>query len=1102
MVKGLAFVLITSTVLYLTLRRLLRTEFKARAKAEATAQRLQELETIAQRSSDLLYKHDLEYRFSYVSRAYEHLWGRPCESLYQNPSTWDEAVHPEDRERVRTAFADLTAEGIAVEYRIARPDGAVRWILDRAFPISDSEGKPSGVVGIAKDITEAKAAEQALRESELLYHTVFEAANDGILIMEDDRFIDCNGRALEISGMARQELLGKKPQGFSPEFQPDGRSSAEHVAQNSQRVLAGEPLFFPWQHLRPDGTVCFAEVSLRRFTLGSRPLVLAVVRDITEHIRAQAALRESEGKLRAIYTSMSEGVALHEVVCDAAGQAADYRILDVNPAFETITGLAREKVVGALATQAYGTGQAPYLEIYASVASSGEAAAFETYFSPIDKHFSVSVFCPRPGQFATVFSDISKRREAERQVGLLNQVYALISQINEAIVRLQDRDSLFAETCRIAVEHGHFKMAWIGLLDEATQEIRPVAWAGADAKNYLEDTRVTAALVSAGIGPSGTAFREGRVVICRDIARDPNTASWREVALAHGFRSSISLPLKTGGKVIGTFSAYSDEVDFFIAIVTESLIEVAADMSFALDLFERNREREQERQQLRLQHSALEAAANAIVITDASGRIEWVNEAFTRLTGYSRQEAIGANPRVLRSGVHEPEFYRSMWQTILAGSVWQGTLTNRRKDGASYEEEMTITPVRSAEDKITHFVAIKQNITERRKLEQQFLRAQRMQSIGLLAGGVAHDLNNVMAPVLMALPMLRSNLNPEQRDQIIETLEHSVKRGASIVKQVLTFARGVEVQRALVQLGYLVKEVVKIAEETFPRDIQVRSSLPNDLWPFRGDPTQIHQVILNLAVNARDAMPNGGQLSFTARNLELREPRQFLDFEVVPGRYISISVADTGTGIAPSVVERMFEPFFTTKPIGKGTGLGLSSVLGIVRSYHGLIEVQTRVGAGSVFTLLLPAAPVETLTPQAAQAHTLEPGRGQTVLIVDDEPAVLQITESTLQANGYRVLTARNGSQALAKIAEHKDRIQVVLTDVMMPVMDGPALVRSLAQLHPGLPVIAATGLLHALGDGDRAAQLRELGVRHFLHKPFQADTLLDLIAKVLDGEN
>jgi PAS domain S-box-containing protein len=911
-------------------------------------------------------------RIQYVSPAYEKIWGRSCESLYEDPKSWVEAIHPEDREQATAALCvGRGLRDLTVEYRIIRPDGAVRWIQDHGFPLRNDAGDTVGMAGVAKDITEAKLGE--------------------------------------------------------------------------------------------------------------------------------LALRDSEQRLRGLYNSMSEGLALHELVCDDTGKATDYRILDVNPTAEELIGISRTKLVGALGSEAFG-GQPSHLDIYAQVAESGKAAAFETFYAPADRHFSVSVFSPRQGQFATVFSDITKRKDAERQICLLNQVYSLLSHVNEAIVRNSDRDTLFKETCRIAVEHGQFCLACIGVLENSSGLIRPVASFGEEHELASLNASTEAALCEEG--PASITAREGRGFMIPDIAQDERMTAWREAALARGYRSAIALPLKSGSsKVIGVFMACAAEPNSFSALVTESLIEVATGLSFAMELFDRNGEREIERQQLRLQHSALEAAANAIVITDRDGQIEWVNEAFTRLTGYSREEAIGRNPRVLKSGAHEPQFYQRLWQTVLAGNVWQGTMINKRKDGSRYDEEITITPVRAKTGEITHFIAIKQDITERKKLEQQFLRAQRTQSIGLLAGGVAHDLNNVLAPVLMALPLLRNNLPPSQRDHILDTLEQSVRRGANIIQQVLTFARGVEVQRVLVQPRHLLREVAKIAEETFPRDIRVHFSAPASLWPLQGDPTQIHQVLLNLSVNARDAMPEGGRLDLAARNAELDRPLQFMDFEIPPGCYVSLSVSDTGTGIAPEVLDHIFEPFFTTKSAGKGTGLGLSTVLGIVKSHGGLVQVESRARVGSTFTVFLPASPAQSIPAVPAARSLMPQGQGETILVVDDETGILQVTKSILEANGYQVMTARNGAQAIGQFAQPNQPIKAMVTDIMMPHMDGLALTRSLRKLQPDLPIVASTGLMNPPGDEDRAGQLRELGVRHFLHKPFQAEDLLTTLQKALNPE-
>jgi len=386
---------------------------------------------------------------------------------------------------------------------------------------------------------------------------------------------------------------------------------------------------------------------------------------------------------------------------------------------------------------------------------------------------------------------------------------------------------------------------------------------------------------------------------------------------------------------------------------------------------------------------------------------------------------------------------------------------------------------------------------ERRSLEAQFLRAQRLESLGTLAGGIAHDLNNVLAPIVMGVSYLKRGEGREKVLAIIRNIEKSAQRGTDLVKQVLAFGRGAGGERVPVRIDDVVSEIASIIRSTFPKNIVLDLAVVEGLPTVPGDATQLHQVLLNLCVNARDAMPDGGRLSLKAGQVDVDAQFAAMNASTGVGPHVVLEVADEGSGMTREVMDRVFDPFFTTKPPSKGTGLGLSTVLGIVRSHGGFVNVYSEPRVGSTFKIYLPADN-ESVSPVAAVAREagMLRGHGELALIVDDEAAILSVTSQTLETYGYRTLTASDGAEAVALYAQHRAELAVVITDMMMPVMDGPALIVALQRMDPSLPIVGTSGL----GGGDNVSRARQAGVAYFLTKPYSAEVLLAMLRTALDA--
>lgn len=494
------------------------------------------------------------------------------------------------------------------------------------------------------------------------------------------------------------------------------------------------------------------------------------------------------------------------------------------------------------------------------------------------------------------------------------------------------------------------------------------------------------------------------------------------------------------------------------------------------------------RKRLELLAQALDSAANGVVIADRDGVIEWVNTAFCDLSGYTKEEAHRKRiADLVKSGRHGQEFYRRMWQVILSGKVWSGEITNRRKDGTVYPEEVTITPVAGADGQINHFIAIKRDLTQEKAHEARILRTQRMESIGTLAGGIAHDINNALTPILMILDSIRAAESTEQREPLLRIIEASVERSASMISQLLTFARGVEGEHIDLDLKAITGEMEVFLKETLPKNIDIVLTVAKDLLPVHGDPTQIHQALLNLCVNARDAMPNGGKLELILENT-LTSP---IEPSAQTQQMVKITVRDNGCGIPPAIRDRIFDPFFTTKEVGKGSGLGLSTTHSIIKGHGGYIELNSEIGKGTAFELYLPVATGQRESSHESVEHSAPPLHShQSILIVDDEPYMRQTLELVLTQAGYKVIVAENGAQALDIFKRDPDGVALVITDMAMPVMDGRSAIKAMHAIRPRLPVIGTSGM--------PSPEDSEAGIRYFISKPFKVEDLIATINKAL----
>jgi PAS domain S-box-containing protein len=504
---------------------------------------------------------------------------------------------------------------------------------------------------------------------------------------------------------------------------------------------------------------------------------------------------------------------------------------------------------------------------------------------------------------------------------------------------------------------------------------------------------------------------------------------------------------------------------------------------------------EQAELQAHTQSSALEAAANGIIVTNKVGTILFANKAFCAMAGYSPEEILGKTPNFLKSGKHDASFFTELWETILAGRVWQGEIVNRRKNGTFYHEEMTITPIRETDGEISHFIAIKKDITQHTRLKEQLHHMQKMEAIGQLAGGIAHEFNNLLTVIHGNAQLVLSAESPlkEESRRGLQQITDAAERAANLTRQLLVFGRKQVIQFQPVNLNQVIGNFTKILKRVIGEHVLLQCRYAEDLPPVNADVGMIEQILINLIVNARDAMPAGGSISITTETVRVDSAYVNTHPEAQPGNFVCFSVSDAGTGIYPEYLPRIFEPFFTTKEAGKGTGLGLATVYGIIKQHKGWIDVSSQLGCGTTFKIFLAASACNVVQKRILPTTTRAAVGRENILVVEDDPDVRMFTRDVLEASGYQVWDACDGLEALKIWKANTAQIDLLVTDVNMPGgLNGRELADRLWEERPGLKVILISGY----GPG-------QLGIikmpTRILSKPFSRESLTQAVRSCLD---
>lgn len=905
--------------------------------------------------------------------------------------------------------------------------------------ISSEDGQNDYLVHVATDITESVKAEKILRESEERFAKAFQASPGAMVISEiqSGRFIDFNQSWLDILGYFREELIGKTSKQIGIWVDPSTRGLLiEELSYNA--FFKDRPVNF----ITKSGEVRSALWSAEVITIDGKDLMLSMISDITEREKALEALKRSEEKFALAFDASPDAININRL--------DDGMYIDVNSGFVELTGYSRHEVEGRTSLEInIWHDPCDRNRLVKSLHAKGYCENLEAKFRKKDGSLATALMSARiimlhdEPHILSLTRDISKLKEAEQKIAEQKLLFeSMFNAIDDAVV--------------------------------------------------ITDTSRNVILVNRGMKTSFGYDPEdliGKTI--RDFYSDTNAFRvFGENVLNNTFDRSDQ-------RYIATYRHKSGRLRFgetFRVKLYDQDNRWIGNLSIIRDITEQQRA-QAERERL---VAAIEQTSDAIVITDSQGNIQYVNPAFEKVTGYSSYEIKGQNPRILKSGEQDEFFYQTLWQTIANGETFHGRMVNRRKNGELLTEEVTISPVFDANGNVVNYVAVKRDITRQLLLEEHFYHTQKMEAIGTLAGGIAHDFNNILSAIIGYTSIAKSKV--ERNDPVQEDLDQVLAgggRAADLVKQILTFARQEsQEQFRPLKMQYIIKEVLKLIRSSLPTTIELSQSIDNTCGSIMADPGQMHQVLMNLCTNAKQAIGvNHGEMHIRLAQLQPAELTVLagqLENQSTP--YIHLAVRDSGCGMDAQTLERIFDPFFTTREKEQGTGLGLAVVHGIVKKHQGVLTVESEVGKGTVFNIFFPVIEQEDDTVTAVCSR--EYRGNERIMIIDDDEAVGSVTQLILGKLGYRVTLFSDSLEAVKHFRENPQSCDLVLTDMTMPKMTGVELAREMMAIRPELPVILMSGYSEAI-DKEKAIRI---GIRDFLLKPVSKAELSVRIKEVLDS--